>query len=185
MLSHTELHLILKEMKTVYHFITITVLAILCICCSDDSNHYPIYKGGFDFGDDGLVHLIGPEAQTLTFIEEAWERNAPEDSVWNEITIWNNPEHEPAYPVAYDYDAETQTYHYDWCTFTVKKLDNKRRQFNMRLKENDTGHERGIFIQVRKTGLPNGAICSGKLYIEQEARDYTLSDSADDTATVK
>lgn len=102
-----------------------------------------------------------------------------------ELAIWDN--NSKPKRVSYDYNEATNTYHYDWCTFTVIKVDRTHRQFLFHLTGNTTNEDRRIRIYVSKLYPTGGYICEGYIDILQlcRANDNDYADEGSFNVTFK
>lgn len=142
-------------------------------CESDDDPFAPdkneVY--GYEF-DCGLAQHVDNQEQTIVVNESTVEGVPEEDSEWNMVRIsaYVGPNGSKKY-VSYDYNESTETYHYDWCSFSVERIDRKHRQLKVHVAENHTGDSRAIIVEFRKNSNSSAKKYKGEFSIIQGNSD--------------
>ena len=154
-------------------FFLAVVVAMAVGCESDDDPFAPdkneVY--GYEF-DCGLAQHVDNQEQTIVVNESTVEGVPEEDSEWNMVRIsaYVGPNGSKKY-VSYDYNESTETYHYDWCSFSVERIDRKHRRLKVHVAENHTGDSRAIIVEFRKNSNSSAKIYKGEFSIIQGNSD--------------
>ena len=169
----TSIHLFFHMRELIKCLFLAVVVAMAVGCESDDDPFAPdkneVY--GYEF-DCGLAQHVDNQEQTVVVNESTVEGVPEEDSEWNMVRIsaYVGPNGSKKY-VSYDYNESTETYHYDWCSFSVERIDRKHRRLKVHVAENHTGDSRAIIVEFRKNSNSSAKKYKGEFSIIQGNSD--------------